>query len=197
MFGFMKCILLGAACAVAVLGAAAPARSQDAATEQRLNELSGKIEEAFSSLEAMRKSLDNIQRELRHLQEQQSSPKPEYASNEDLKRLSDAVREIDRKRLEDYEKIRVQLERLGKSLNATLSAPPATKRTETAAEKPAKPEAGFEYVVQKNDTLSLIIKSCRDRNIKVTQDQILKANPNLKPERMYVGQKIFIPAPAQ
>jgi septal ring factor EnvC (AmiA/AmiB activator) len=176
MFGYMKRIWLGAACAVAVLSAAAPAWCQDAATEQRLNELSGKIEEAFVSLEAMRKTLDNVQREIRQLQEQQSSPKPDYASNEDLKRLSDAVREIDRKRLEDYEKIRVQIEKLGKSLSATLTTPAASKRTETAPERSAKPEAGFEYVVQKNDTISLIIKNCRERNIKVTQDQILKAN---------------------
>lgn len=49
--------------------------------------------------------------------------------------------------------------------------------------------------MKKGDTLSTIVQAYRDNNIKVTMDQILKANPGLKPERMRVGQKIFIPAP--
>jgi LysM repeat protein len=58
-------------------------------------------------------------------------------------------------------------------------------------------DKGIEYVVKEHDTLSGIVKSCRDQKINVTMDQILKANPGLKPERMRTGQKIFIPALAQ
>jgi LysM repeat protein len=188
----MKRIWLWAA--VAVLCTALPGRSQDLATEQRIKELSGKIEDLYGTIESMRRSIDSLQREVRHLQEQQNTPKVDYAAQDDLKRLETFAREVDRKRLEDYEKIRTQLEKLGKALNQSLNTPPP-KRAETPPEKPAKPEPGYDYVVQKGDTLSLIVKMCRERNLKVTQDQILKANPHIKPERLVVGQKIFIPTP--
>ena len=45
--------------------------------------------------------------------------------------------------------------------------------------------------------LSIIVKAYRDQGIKVTADQILKANPGLDPKNLIVGKKIFIPAPAQ
>ena len=71
---------------------------------------------------------------------------------------------------------------------AGLDGPDATK-----ASPPAK---GFEYVIEKNDSLSAIAKAYAEKNIKVTPEQILKANPGLDPNRMRVGKKIFIPAPA-
>src|ERR1035437_7692880 len=57
-------------------------------------------------------------------------------------------------------------------------------------------ESGYEYKVARGDTLSKIAKAYRDQGIKVTADQILKANPGLDP-KIKVGQKIFIPASAQ
>jgi len=40
------------------------------------------------------------------------------------------------------------------------------------------------------------VKAYAEKNIKVTTEQILKANPGLDPNRLRVGKKIFIPAPA-
>jgi LysM repeat protein len=50
-------------------------------------------------------------------------------------------------------------------------------------------------VIQKNDSLDAIVQAYKEKNIKVTVAGILKANPGLIPEKMRVGQKIFIPAP--
>ena len=58
-------------------------------------------------------------------------------------------------------------------------------------------ESGYEYKVAAGDTLLIIAKAYRDQGIKVTSEQILKANPGLDPKSLKVGQKIFIPAPAQ
>jgi LysM repeat protein len=54
-------------------------------------------------------------------------------------------------------------------------------------------ENGYEYKVAAGDTLSIIAKAYREQGIKVTAEQILKANPGLNPNSLKVGQKIFIP----
>ena len=57
------------------------------------------------------------------------------------------------------------------------------------------PQSGYDYTVQKGDTLLAIAKAYREQGVKVSTDEILKANPGLDPKTMKVGQKIFIPAP--
>jgi Tfp pilus assembly protein FimV len=184
--------------AVAVLGTAPAVVAQDAATEERLNRLSGQIEDLKAGQDSLRKQIEALMKEIESVREQAGKPSGNYAAQEDLKTLERAVKEVDQKRIEDAEKIQTQLLNLRKGLLSTAptqnqkkSAPPA------ANDAPAsdKPEKGFEYTVQKGDTLSTIVQAYREKNIKVTTDQILKANPDLKPEKMKVGQKIFIPAP--
>jgi len=176
-------------------------RGQDAATEERLNQLSGKIETLLEGQDAIRKRLNELTREIENVREQASKPTGNFASQEDLKRLAESVKDIDRKRLEDYDKIRTELVKLGRTLTAStpssksVSTTPNEKSTSSNGDKPPRPQTGFEYTIQSGDTISAIIAAYRDKNIKVTQDQILKANPGLKPERLTVGKKIFIPAP--
>ncbi|HEV2392380.1 MAG TPA: LysM peptidoglycan-binding domain-containing protein [Verrucomicrobiae bacterium] len=182
----------------AALCVAPVARGQDAATAERLNRLSGQLDDIQARQEALQKQFDELRKELSDLRDQASKPAGNYASQEDVKSLTEAVKEIDRKRLEDYDKIRAELLKLGRN----LAAAPLPKRMgasssaePSATDKPARPENGYEYVVKSKDTLSNIAQAYRDNNIKVSMEQILKANPGLKPERLRVGQKIFIPAP--
>lgn len=181
------------------LFAGTTARAQDAATEERFNKLAGQIEDLRANQEAITKRIEALARNIESVRTQAEKPAGNYASDDDLKRLAEAVKEIDRKRLDDYEKIRTELKNLGKSLAA--SSPAVSKRNapqiaeSSTPEKSTSSDKGFEYQVKKSDTLSIILQAYRDNNIKVTMDQILKANPGLKPERMRVGQKIFIPAP--
>ena len=58
-------------------------------------------------------------------------------------------------------------------------------------------QEGFDYVVQKNDTLSGIIQAYRGKGIKVTTKSVTEANPTVKWERLRVGQKVFIPKPKE
>jgi len=51
--------------------------------------------------------------------------------------------------------------------------------------------------VKRGDTLSTIVAACRQQGIKVTMDQVRKANPNLKSGRLLPGQKVFIPDPVK
>ena len=180
-------------------------RAQDAATEERLNQLSGKIEDLIAAQEAERKQLAELRKEIDSLREQASKPTGNFAAQEDLKRVADTVKEVDRKRLEDYEKIRTTIKDLGKTLAAPTPTrtrkndvaesndpPKASKQTQTP---PDKADKGFEHTVKSGDTLSGIIAAYKEQNVKVSKEQIMAANPGLVPEKMRVGQKIWIPAP--
>ena len=170
------------------------------ATEERLNQLSGKIEDLIAGQEAQRKRVAELSREIESLREQQNKPNTGYANREDLKHLAEALKEVDRKRIDDNEKTQAELIKLGKILSAPPSPSPGPKKKPGAAvsdtgspEKPAKKEEVAEYVIQSGDTLSVISQAYKEKNVKVSVEQILKANPGLKPEKMHVGQKIFVP----
>src|SRR5947209_18560781 len=66
-------------------------RGQDAATEERLNQLSGKIETLLEGQDAIRKRLNELTREIENVREQASKPTGNFASQEDLKRLAESV----------------------------------------------------------------------------------------------------------
>lgn len=174
-------------------------RAQDAATQERLDKLSGRIEDLTAAQEALKKQIGDLSRELESVREQSGKPNTSYARQEDLKSLAEAIKEVDRKRLDDAEKTHTELLRLRKVLEAPLPQPKKTSVTapkDTAvATNPTTPEKGFEYVIKSGDTLDAVALAYREKNIKVTVAQILKANPGLKAERLRVGQKIFIPAP--
>lgn len=191
--------LYGLCLAVAISAAGATVQAEDSAVEQRLNEISGRIENLLESQESQRKHITELSRELDHLREKLNKPQPDYASQEDVRRLAEAMREVDRKRLDDYERIREELRKLGRTIRESAATPPAApaKITPAPSREPAEPvsEKGFEHVVQKGDSLSTIVKAYRDKNIKVTMEQVLKANPGLNKERMPAGKKIWIPAP--
>lgn len=192
----MKRISLLLVTGLLALPAVAPA--QDAATEERLNKLSAQIDVLVDAKEAQNKKIDDLQSQIRDLQNQLSKPSGNYASADDLKQLADAVKEVDKKRQEDNERVLNELEKLGKSLGGGTSR----RDRGTAPVSDIKPSINanaphFEYPVQAGDTLAAIVKAYRDKGIKVTLQQVLAANPGLKPESLRVGQKIIIPAPGQ
>ena len=125
-----------------------------------------------------------------------------------MKKLAEQVQEIDKKRQEDNDRVLKELERLEKSLGASPSShrsPPdiTPDITPTPIKRPCHhrtPAARRTAMIipsSSGDTLAAIAKAYRAQGIKVTTDQILKANPGLDAKNMKVGQKIFIPAPGQ
>jgi nucleoid-associated protein YgaU len=182
------------------LGLAPLARSQDAATEERLNKLSGQIEDLIAAQKAQQKQLAELSRELEAVREQSGKPNNNYASQEDLKRLAESVKEIERKRADDQEKIQAEFAKLEKLLSASPSKKSASPQKDkdsapAPADKSVPNEKGYEYTIQQGDTLSVIVQAYKEKNIKITVDQILKANPGLNANRLRPGQKIWIPAP--
>jgi septal ring factor EnvC (AmiA/AmiB activator) len=182
---------------LALLCAAGSVLAQDAATEERLNKLAGQIENLVEAQRAQQKQLEALSKEIDNLRDQVSKPAGNYASQDEVKHLANLLREVDRKRMDDVDRISSELSNLAKSLRSAPATKPVkpTSSGDSSADSPPKNEKGYTHVVQQGDTISAIIAAYREKNIKVTEEQIRKANPNLKPERMAVGTKIWIPAP--
>jgi LysM repeat protein len=177
------------------LWAAPSAWAADAATEERLNQLAGQIDNLTESQKSMRDQITALSREIQSLRDDQGKP-TSYAGRDELNRLAEAIKEVDRKRIEDAEKTHDQLVNLGKVVSAPTH-PKQSHTAQTSTEKPAPTvsDNGFEYTIKSGDTLAVVVQGCREKGIKVTVDQILQANPGLKPDKLKVNQKIFIPGP--
>src|ERR1019366_238499 len=85
---------------------AAPAvRAQDAATQERLDKLAGRIDDLENSRDALKKRVDELAKEVESVREQAVKPNASYARQEDLNPLAEKIKEVDRKRMEDADKI--------------------------------------------------------------------------------------------
>jgi len=195
----MKRILLWTLVATLAGGGA---RSQDAATQQQIDKLSGSIQDILASQEQHGKRLDDLAKRISTLAEKvNTTPVNDSASREDLKALAAQVQEIDKKRQDDRDLILKEIKEFGKVSGSTTPRSKPTVSTSTGggdgpATEPAIPQKGYEYPVQAGDTIGAIAKAYRDQGVKVTSAQILKANPKLDPSKLIVGQKIFIPDPS-
>ena len=170
-------------------------RAQDAAVEERLNKLSAQIQDLADAKDAQNRRIEELSKQLRELQEQQGKPNAGSVTQEDLKQLAAKLREIDEKRQQDNEHVIKELDKLGRTLGASGPRKPvATPPTTPSGDVPTSPDKGYEYVIQSGDSLTVIARAYSEKVIKVTADQIQKANPGLKPDSIRLGQVIVIPA---
>jgi LysM repeat protein len=183
----------------ALLSGAIVARADDAAVEERLNKLSGQMEDLLGAVARQDKRLSALEKELESVREQAAKPGGNYASQEELRKLWEKLQEIDQKRLADNERIVKEIDKLGKAPTGGSKPKPAKplNPVEDSGKGAGNPgggaDKGFEYVIAPGDTPSTIAQAYREKGVKVTSEQILKANPGVKERSLKVGQKIFIP----
>jgi hypothetical protein len=185
------------------------ARAQDAALMEQAQKLIGKVADLSETVELQQKRITQLDTELRAVREEQNKPRPDAVSREELRDLAGKVKEIDEKRAADKDLI---LKEISKLASAPVVIPQSTVRPhsktkpvvdETPADtKPTPPAAnyeGFEHEVKSGETLLAIIKAYnKDKGLKNTLASVLKHPLNSKiKEKVLVGQKVFIPAPAK
>ena len=176
---------------------------QDSATQQQIDQLRGKIQDLTEAQDAQKKAIDELAKKINELSDKVNTPPVSTgASTDDLKALAEKVQEIDNKRQADRELIIKQIEALGKATGGSsthVRTPPNTTTTSTTSggdtATPTGPQKGYYYTVEQGDMLSAIAKAYRDKGVKVTTTQILKANPGLDANKLIAGKKIFIPDP--
>jgi ATP-dependent exoDNAse (exonuclease V) beta subunit len=193
---------------LAALGSAA-AFGQDEKQDD-IKRLTTDVESLIAANAATQKKISELSDALRHARDEAKGldKSSSIASiNDDLKRLADKIQEVDKKRQADKELILEQLDKIEKFLKSSggsgrgknVSVPDSTNSAPT--KDPSKvPDKGFEYVVQKNDMLSTIVKEYnaefKKKGMKtITTQQVVDANPGLNPSKLRYGQKIFIPLP--
>ena len=180
------------------------ARAQDAETTERLNKVEGYVQDLQATQLDQKKQIQALEKEIADLRDKVNQPVAnDSASQDDLKKLAGQVQELAKKQQADNDQIVKTLDKLSKiSSGPTVShkAPPSvetTTSTDSLTTSTSDKQTGYWQVVGSGDTVSAIAKAYREKGIKVTVDQILKANPGLDAKNLIVGKKIFIPAPAQ
>ena len=175
--------------------AAAIADRQD--SEERYRRLSSSVEDLLASQAVLQKRISSLAEDLRGLREEQSKPNTTYVTRDELKRLAEQLQEIDRKREADKRLILEEIQKLAK-IPAPVSQPHSSSgRQQDKSSEKERIENGYWHVVDKDETLSLIIQAYRQKGVKVTRKVVEEANPTMNPNRLLRGQKVFIPDPAK
>ena len=184
-------------------GAAAAIAAREEA-EERYKRLAADLQAVQSDNEALHARIASLEQEIQNLRAAQSRAADTSGIQEDLKRLADAIQEVDKKRQEDKEAISEEIRKSIGGLERSLGAVPTpARKTEAKTSAPpetAASEKGYLYTVQEGDRLDLIVKAYnadfRSKGMKtITLRQAKEANPNVDWNRLRVGQKIVIPRP--
>lgn len=167
--------------------------------EERHKRLNARVEDIEQAQQSIRDSLTRLNEEFGKLREEiarANNSSKDTATQESIKRLADAIQEVDKKRMADNERVLATLSDLKRGFSERPSPPvkpilanPPPPRTGT--------EKGYDYAIRQGDTLSGIVTALVKQGIKVSQKQVSEANPSVNWNKLKVGQKIFIPAPGQ
>lgn len=175
-------------------------------SSQEINEnikhLQATVDDLNAAQDDLRKQIQSLAREISDLREKAAKPAGNFASPDDIKRLADAIQEVDRKRQADNEKMIAELSKVAKTLGSAVRTRPEPKTNVTppandpgTGQNPPKDQDGFYYKVKAGDSFSSIARAYREQGVKVYTSDIEKANPGVDSSKLKVDQKIFIPAP--
>lgn len=178
------------------------APAQDAATQAQLDKITGDIQDVMDQMHSQQQKISDLEKKISEMEDKLSAPQGnDFASADDLKKLAEQVQEIDKKRQQDNQKILDALEKLGKgggshrsSSDNPVNPNPNPDTTGQGAQTPGNAENGYEYKIESGNTLAAIVKAYRAKGVKVTVDEVLKANPGLDPKHLPVGKTIIIPS---
>lgn len=180
-------------------GEVADLRDANVAYQKRITELSRRIEK--------------LQEDVRESHDRSTLKMGDLATREELKKIIDRIAEVDEKRESDRKVILEELEKLGR----TLSMPPSGSRSgpknsgnnrererepnKEMMKEPEMIEGKFiDYKVKADETFGGIVENynayLKSEGLpRIKQADVLRVNPNLKPDKIFKGQTIKLPVP--
>ena len=183
---------------------AAPTDAQARFYAEQFRRLRGEIEELKGAHALQQQQTDKLKIQVRNLKNENQMLTRKLAGNfataDEVKALQVALKEMDANRLKDRAIVQKTLADLGK-----LIAKVAQQKVAAVEPNPRVVAQDFKFNTHKVETgefLGTIIiaynLAYKEEGLgTVTQSQVLKANPGLKPNRLLVGQKIKIPLPGE
>jgi len=189
---------------LSLLCAALPLRAEDAATvaarqeaEENFKILKGNVDNLSEANAALLKRIQSLEKEISDLRAQVAKPSGNYATTDDLKHLADAIKEVDKNRVKDNKEIVEKMTELAhifsKSSGTHVKEPKEPVHTDDPVTPLNPDQPTFTYTIKSGDSYSTIALAYRKEGVKITSEDIQKANPNIKPTQLYVGKKIQIP----
>ena len=174
---------------------------------EQIRQLRGEMEELKGAYNLQIRKVMALETEVRTLRTANETLKREnalrFASNKSIDELAAKIMELDKNRLNDLDVTNKQIDAILKTVKKLAAAPPATP-PHNGSTNPAP--ADFKargHVVQSGEFLSTILEAynaafkAEGFSGRVTQSQVLKANPGLDPNRLLVRQKLLIPLPGE
>lgn len=167
--------------------------------EERVKQLTGKIENLEEANVAQRRQMEALLKEIQTLREQtQNQPRPTTtpASNDDLRELARKIQEVDDKRKADAALIAKEIKDLARLAGGGRTTSPRASANTGDRPMSGLPKEAMEHTIAPGDTLlAIALAYSKETGKKVTTDLILRANDGLKAERLIVGKKILVPIP--
>jgi TolA-binding protein len=191
-----------AAPAASTTSAAAIAAKQDA--DERYERMSTDLQAVQADNQDLRAKITSMEQEIQALRDAQAKPADNSAMQDEMKKLADAIQEVDKKRQADTEAISEQIRNsIGQIEHAVGNGTPTPTHVthpKTEDTTPAPNVDGYSYTVVEGDRLDLIVKAYnaeyRSKGLKtITMRQTREANPNVDWNRLRIGQKIIVPKP--
>jgi len=168
--------------------------------EERFRRLNGMVEELLGAQATLQKRIGTLSDEVRVARDEQGRSDTRFVRHDDLRKALDAlaekIRELDRKREEDKKLILDELRKLAQNPLPDTSSRRVRRPEPEPTPTPATVLKGREHIVKSGETLAAILAAYQQDGVRVTQAQVVKANPGLHPDRLSVGQKLFIPDPS-
>lgn len=185
--------------------ARAAAIAEKQAQEERARQMEASIRDILAAQEQQQNRISDLARQIDALREENRRLRDDLAkaganavSREDLKKLADAVAQVDERRVKDNRLLTEAIEKLGAKLAAPEpAAPTAPPKAKPATSTNGGSDVGYWHEVESGQYLSTIVQAYREQGVKVTMKQVMDANPNVNWNRLTIGKKIFIPDPSK
>ncbi len=135
----------------------------------------------------------------------------QFATKAEVQQLRKEIQDLNAEWSRKNEEIRNQIEKSFENLEVQLRAlavapSPGGGSSTTGGASVAQPESGspvapeghtlYQLEIKSGDSYSSLVRYINNEyNVNISVDDLVKANPNVNPRRMAIGQTIFFPLP--
>ena len=173
---------------------------------EKLQKLNGDMEELMGAYNLQIRKMMALENEMKSLRLANEDLKREnalrYASNKDIDELASKLMALDNNLRNDLKLTNRQIDEILKTVEKIVDSP-VPSPTPTRNNPPPVKFKAREHVVRSGEFLSTILAAYntafKTEGLKgrVSQSQVLKANPGMKADRLLAGQRLLIPLPGQ